>query len=65
MASGKYKEEILRRKWAVGLGIATDYALQYSDYQYERRLDNAILSIKRERMGVGGISINRSRSLTQ
>lgn len=50
---------------AVGLGIATDYALQYSDYQYERRLDNAILSIKRERMGVGGMSINRSRSLTQ
>ncbi len=50
---------------AVGLGIATDYALQYSDYQYEKRLDNAILSIKRERMGVGGMSINRSRSLTQ
>lgn len=50
---------------AVGLGIATDYALQFSDYRFEKRLDDAVLSIKRERMGVGGMSINRSRSINQ
>ncbi len=50
---------------AVGLGIATDYALQVSDYRFAKDLESTILNIRRERMGIGGMSISRSRSLTQ
>lgn len=49
---------------AVG-GIALDYALQYRSYNFARQQEESVLSIRRERMGVGGMANSRSRALNQ
>lgn len=46
-------------------GIALDYALQSATYQYNKQMEATTLNITRERMGVGGMAISRSRALTQ
>ena len=50
---------------AVGVGILTDYALQMSDYSYSKSMEQSVLAIQRERMGVAGMSISRSRAQNQ
>lgn len=49
---------------AIG-GVVLDYALQYSDYAYAQGLEADVLSIRRERMGVGNMAISRSRAANQ
>ncbi len=46
-------------------GIGIDYLTQISSYNYAKNLESQILTISRERMGVGGFNINQSRSVTQ
>lgn len=46
-------------------GIGIDYLTQISSYNYAKNLESQILTISRERMGVGGFNINQSRSATQ
>lgn len=49
---------------AIG-GVVADYAFQLSNYAFAKNLESQVLSISRERMGVGGFNINQSRSATQ
>ena len=45
--------------------VALDYAFQASTYSYNRSMENTILNIQRERMGVGGMALSRSRAQNQ
>lgn len=47
------------------MGVGMDYLTQFDSYEYSKNLESQILSISRERMGVLGANINRSRSTTQ
>lgn len=46
-------------------GIGMDYLTQLDSYNFAKNLESQVLSISRERMGVGGLNISRSRSTTQ
>lgn len=46
-------------------GIGMDYLTQLDSYNFAKNLESQVLSISRERMGVGGLNISRSRSSTQ
>ncbi|MDE6275086.1 MAG: hypothetical protein K2M75_00960 [Clostridia bacterium] len=45
--------------------IALDYALKYDSYNFAKQMEATTLSIQRERMGVGGMAISRSRASNQ
>lgn len=55
--------------WVGGLaamsGVALDYALQYRSYNFAKEQEASVLSIRRERMGAGGMANSRSRALNQ
>lgn len=46
-------------------GVLLDYAFQMDTYAYNQSMENTILNIQRERMGVGGMAISRSRAQNQ
>lgn len=46
-------------------GVGMDYLMQLASYSFAKNLESQVLSISRERMGVGGLNINQSRSVTQ
>lgn len=46
-------------------GVGMDYLMQFSSYAFAKNIESQVLSISRERMGVGGFNINQSRSATQ
>lgn len=46
-------------------GVGMDYLMQLASYNFAKNLESQILTISRERMGVGGFNINQSRSVTQ
>lgn len=46
-------------------GVGMDYLMQFDSYNFAKNLESQILTISRERMGVGGFNINQSRSATQ
>lgn len=49
---------------AIG-GVALDYALQYRSYNFAKEQEANVLAIRRERMGVVGMSNSRSRAINQ
>ncbi|MCX4361775.1 MAG: hypothetical protein OSJ74_00085 [Clostridia bacterium] len=49
---------------AIG-GVALDYALKYESYNFAKQMESTMLSIKQQRMGVGGMAISRSRAGNQ
>lgn len=46
-------------------GVGMDYLMQFSSYAFAKNIESQVISISRERMGVGGFNINQSRSVTQ
>lgn len=46
-------------------GVGMDYLMQLASYSFAKNLESQVLTISRERMGVGGFNINQSRSVTQ
>lgn len=46
-------------------GVGMDYLMQLASYSFAKNLESQVLTISRERMGVGGFNINQSRSATQ
>lgn len=46
-------------------GVGMDYLMQFSSYAFAKNIESQVISISRERMGVGGFNINQSRSATQ
>lgn len=46
-------------------GVMLDYGLKFDSYAYGQRMEATTLAITRERMGIGGMAISRSRSSTQ
>lgn len=46
-------------------GVALDYALKYESYNFAKQMEATTLSIKQQRMGVGGMSMSRSRASNQ
>lgn len=49
---------------AIG-GVALDYALKYESYNFAKQMEATTLSIKQQRMGVGGMAMSRSRASNQ
>ncbi len=49
---------------AIG-GVALNYALQYESYNFAKQMESTTLAISRQRMGVGGMAISRSRASNQ
>lgn len=46
-------------------GVALDYALKYESYNFAKQMEGTTLSIKQQRMGVGGMAMSRSRASNQ